>query len=302
MGVVGQLVKNLEERVGLGGLPDAFLEVGGGVEEVAAADNVHEGVQESVEVTGGRVGEEVDALLKGLVAELPHLVPGGGNSPALFLKEAGVVEQAAGGVEHGGEVGLAVVVGVGGGSVGEALDDLVADGDIFAGDGHVEHVGDVGDELVVDELLGQAGFTAGGQVDDVGVVAALHGSADDVLEVALDGELNRDAGLGGEGVADLLPHSGIGLLVGALKSGYLDGGGGLAGAALGGSRIAGPGRGRVPAAGGEGKDHYQRQSKGKQLLQIHLHFPPCKNSLKYKCQYMVLLASLLRQVYRFPTR
>ena len=49
----------------------------------------------------------------GLVAQRPHLLPGGGNGPALFFKETGVVEQAAGRIEHGGEIGLAITIGVG---------------------------------------------------------------------------------------------------------------------------------------------------------------------------------------------
>src|SRR5699024_6916440 len=96
---------------------------------------------------------------------------------------AGVVEEAAGRVEHRGEVGLAVAVGVGQAGLGEAAGDLLADSDVLTRDGHGQNVGDVGNVLVLDELLGQAGFTAGGQVDDVGVLAALHGGADDVLKV-----------------------------------------------------------------------------------------------------------------------
>ena len=45
--------------------------------------------------------------------------------------------------------------------------------------------------VVLDELLGQAGLTAGGQVDDVGELAALHGGADDVLQVLVDSRARR---------------------------------------------------------------------------------------------------------------
>ena len=107
------MVDDVEAGLSSLGVPDALGVVGGVVEEVGAAGLVHQSVEESVKVTGGGVGEEVDALCHGLVAQLPHLIPGGGDFPALFLKEARVVEQAAGGVEHGGEVGLAVGVGVG---------------------------------------------------------------------------------------------------------------------------------------------------------------------------------------------
>ena len=61
-----------------------------------------------------------------LVAQCPHLVPGLGHVPALFFQETSVVEQAAGTVEHGGQIGLAVAVGVGQGGVGKAAGDLLA--------------------------------------------------------------------------------------------------------------------------------------------------------------------------------
>ena len=254
--------------------------MGGVIEEVGAAGLVHQGVEESVKVTGGGVGEEVDALFHGLVAELPHLIPGGGDFPALFLKEALVVEEAAGAVEHGGEVGLAVGVGVGARAVvHEALDDLVADSDVLTGDGHGQNVGDLGDVLVLDELLGQAGLTAGGQVDDVGELAALHGGADDVLEVLVDNELDVDAGLSREGVADFLPHAGVCLLIAGSQSRHGDGhvgsggrvvagGGGVS--VLGGG-IAGGGLSRS-ASGKNAQSQHEHEEKRKEFLHFHSSF------------------------------
>src|SRR5699024_9900457 len=114
----------------------------------------------------------------------------------------------AGRVEHGGEIGLAVAIGVGEGGLGEAAGNLVGDNGVLAGHGHGEHIGDVEDVLILDELLGQAGFTTGGQMDDVGIVAALHGGADDVFQVAVDNQVNVDASGLGEGVGDLRPDIG----------------------------------------------------------------------------------------------
>ena len=57
-------------------------------------------------------------------------------------------------------------------------------------------------------------------MDDVGVIAALHRGADDVLQVLVGGQLNGDAGLLGEGVGHLLPHLGA---VGGLDGRHLDG-------------------------------------------------------------------------------
>src|SRR5699024_4651417 len=168
----------------------ALLVVGGLVEELGAAADVHQGVEESVKVAGGGVSKEVGAGSGGCVAQGPHLVPGLGHLPAVLGQEAGVVEQAAGAVEHGGQVGLAVAVGVGQRGIGKAAGDLVAHHRVLAGHGHAQHVGDVGDQVALDELLGQGGLAAGGQVDDVGVIAALHGGADDVLEVLVGGQLD----------------------------------------------------------------------------------------------------------------
>ena len=180
--------------------------MGGLVEELRAAGSVHQRIEEGVEVAGSGVGEQVGALSGSLVAQRPHLVPGLGHVPALFLQETGVVEQAAGAVEHGSQIGFAVAVGVGQGGVGKAAGDLLAHLLALAGHGHAQHIGDVGNQVALDELLGQGSFTAGGQMDHVGVVAALHGGTDDVLQLFVGGQVHLDAGLGGKGLGDLFPH------------------------------------------------------------------------------------------------
>jgi len=43
-------------------------------------------------------------------------------------------------------------------------------------------------------------------MDHIGVVAALHGGADDVLQLFVGGQVHLDAGLSGKGLGDLLPH------------------------------------------------------------------------------------------------
>ena len=75
-------------------------------------------------------------------------------------------------------------------------------------------------QVALDELLGQGSLTAGSQMDNVGVVAALHGGADDVLQLLVGGQVHLDAGLGGKGLGDLLPHLSA---VAGLDGGYLDG-------------------------------------------------------------------------------
>ena len=49
--------------------------------------------ERGVEVAGGGVSKQGDVLSGGLVAQGPHLVPGGGDGPALLRKETGVIEQ-----------------------------------------------------------------------------------------------------------------------------------------------------------------------------------------------------------------
>jgi len=206
VGVGGQLCHDIKAGLCLGGVPDAFFVVGSLVEEVGATCGVHQRIEEGVEVAGGGVGEQVGALSGSLVAQCPHLVPGLGHVPALFLQETGVVEQAAGAVEHGSQIGLAVAVGVGQRGVGKAAGDLLADFLALAGHGHAQHVGDVSDQVSLDELLREGSLTAGGQMDHIGVIAALHGGADDVLQLLVGGQVYLDAGLGGKGLGDLLPH------------------------------------------------------------------------------------------------
>ena len=149
------------------------------VEEVGAACCIHQRIEERIKVAGGGVSEQVGALRSRLVTQFPHFIPCGGHIPAFFFQEASVVEQAAGAVE------LAL-----------------------AGHGHAQHVGDVSDQIALDELLGQSSFTAGSQVDHVGVIAALHGGADDIFQVLVGGQFHLDASLGGKGFGDFLPHLG----------------------------------------------------------------------------------------------
>ena len=208
VGVGGQLGHDIKAGLCLRGVPDALGVVGGLVEELGAACCVHQSIEESVEVAGGGVGEQVSALSLCLFAQLPHLVPGLGHIPALFLQEASVVEQTAGAVEHGGQIGLAIAVGVGERSVGKAAGDLLADLLALAGHGHAQHVGDVSDQITLDELLGQSSFTTGSQVDHIRVIAALHGGADDIFQVLVGGQFHLDARLGGKGFGDFLPHLG----------------------------------------------------------------------------------------------
>ena len=220
VGVGSQLCHDIKAGLCFGGVPDAFFVVGSLVEEVGAACGVHQRIEEGVEVAGGGVGEQVGALSGSLVAQCPHLVPGLGHVPALFLQETGVVEQAARAVEHGSQIGLAVAVGVGQGGVGKAACDLLAHLLALAGHGHAQHIGDIRDQVALDELLGQGSLTAGSQVDHVGVIAALHGRSDDILQLLVGGQLHLDAGLGGKGLSDLLPH--ISAIAG-LDGGDLDG-------------------------------------------------------------------------------
>ena len=224
--------------------------MGGLVEELRAAGSVHQRIEEGVEVAGGGVGEQVGALGSSLITQFPHFIPSGGHIPALFLQETGVVEQAAGAVEHGSQIGFAVAVGVGQGGIGEAAGDLLAHLLALAGHGHAQHIGDVGDQVALDELLGQGSLTAGGQMDHVGVVAALHGGADDIFQILVGGQVHLDAGLGGKGISDFLPHLGT---VSGLNGGDLDGHvlSGSSGRCSGRRCRAGSGRAGRTAAGGQ---------------------------------------------------
>ena len=121
-------------------------------------------------------------------------------------------------------------------------------------------------------------------MDHVGILSALHGGPDDVLQTLVGGELHLDAGLGGEGVTDLLPHAGIGILVAGGQGGHTDGhvaggvvGGGLGGLAGLGHGGAGAGSGGslaavVGAAGEQGRGQGKRQPQGQDLLQFHFRY------------------------------
>ena len=121
-------------------------------------------------------------------------------------------------------------------------------------------------------------------MNDVGELAALHGGPDDVFQVLVLSELHLDAGLSGKGVADLLPHGGVGVGVAGGQGGHADGhvaggvvGGGLRGLAGLGHRGAGAGSGGslaavVGAAGEQGRGQGKRQPQGQDLLQFHFRY------------------------------
>ena len=170
---------------------------------------------------------------------------------------------------------MAVAIGVGDAGVGEAADDLVRDLGALAGNGHVQHVGQVGEQLLLDELLGQALLTAGSQVDNVGIIASLHLGIDDVLQILVGDQGDVGAGLSGEGVADLLPDLGA---VSGLDGGDLQGltlqqlavNGGLDGRVGGIHHGIGRGGGGLDrglgATGQDSQEHDQDQAQCKDLL------------------------------------
>ena len=196
--------------------------MGGLLEESVSADGVHQAVEESVEVAGGGIGEERDPLRLGLLAQLPHFIPGLGNLPALLLEEAGVVEQTAGAVEHGHEIGFTVGIGLGERGVQEAGEDLILHLDVFARHGHLQDGGQIPQRVVLGHGFGQGQGSAGGQVYHIGVVARLHVRADNVFQILVDGQFDGNAFVFRfESGLDLLPHIGA---VSGFQSRYLQGG------------------------------------------------------------------------------
>ena len=87
-------------------------------------------------------------------------------------------------------------------------------------------------------------------MDDVRIITALHGGADDIFQILVGGQLHLDAGLGGKGIGDFLPHLGT---VSGLNGGDLDGHvlSGSSGRCSGGRSRAGSGRAGRTAAGGQ---------------------------------------------------
>ena len=208
VGVGGQFGHDVKAGLCFGSVPDAFFIMGRLVEEVGAACCIHQRIKERIKVAGGGVSEQVGALRSRLVTQFPHFIPCGGHIPAFFFQEPCVVEQTAGAVEHGSQIGLAIAVRVGKRSIGKAAGDLLADFLALTGNRHAQHIGDVSDQIALDELLGQSSFTTGSQMDYIRVIAALHGGADDIFQVLVGGQFNLDARLGGKGFGDFLPHLG----------------------------------------------------------------------------------------------
>ena len=113
-------------------------------------------------------------------------------------------------------------------------------------------------------------------MDDVGIVAALHGGADDVFQVAVDNQVNVDASGLGEGVGDLRPDIGA---VSGLDGGNLDGGGfrrvsgvGGIGGISGVGGVAGVGggvAGIVGAASKHGDNQHQSEEQRKDFFEFH---------------------------------
>ena len=264
LGVLGQLGNNVEAGLGLLGVPDAFFITRGLVEELGAARRVHQSVEESVEVTGGGVGKQADAFGLRLVAQLPHLIPGGGHFPALFFQQAGVIEQAAGAVEHGCQIRFAVAIRIGQGGIREATRNFILHLDVLTGHRHVQHIGNVQNAVVFNERFGQSRLAARGQMDDVGIIAGLHTRTDNILQLLVGRQFNRNAGVGSlKRRAHFFPHVAA---IGRLDGGHLQRL--LSGRRRAASRGAGACRRRrrragAAAAGEQGERHGEHQHNAK---------------------------------------
>ena len=238
------------------------------IEELLAACLIHQRVEECIKVTSGGVSKQRDALGSSLVAQLPHLIPSGRDFPALLLEQALVVEQAAGRVEHRCQIGLTIRVRVGGRViVYKAGDDLFAHGYFLAGNGHGQHIGDLGDVLILDELLGQASLTANCQMDDIRILAALHCGADVILELLVSDKLYLNTGLLGKGVADLLPDF---RAVAGLDRSNLDGAASGRLFAVSAALLIGC----ATASGQQAQGHRSCQRQAENFLSLHHSFLP----------------------------
>ena len=119
-------------------------------------------------------------------------------------------------------------------------------------------------------------------MDDVGVLAALHGGADDVLKVLVGDEFDLDAGGLGEGRADVGPHLSA---VGGLDGRYLDGAGGL-------DNVAAVVRSGAVLSGGRGGISGGRAAGGKDAQGKHENEYECKEFLHFHSSFLKIRGSL----------
>ena len=270
MGVGSQLIQDVQQSLAVLGIPRAFFIGGDSIEELGTADSVHQSEHERIVVAGGGVGEQSDALSLSGLAQFPHLVPSGGNFPALVLEQLSVVEQATGRVEHGSHVGNAITVGSNNVVVGEAASDLFRNLNGLAGDGQGQSVGQGVQSVSLNQLLGQTSGTAGSQMDNIGEFAVLHGTGQDVLQVLVGGQLDLDAGLSFESSGNVNPDL---RTVSGLDGSNLDGhrlssGGISSGSVCLGS--LGSGRSGRTAASDQRKSHGKAQQHSNDLLHLNI--------------------------------
>ena len=206
MGVGSQLVQDVQQGLAVLGIPCTLLIGGDGIEEIGTADSVHQSEHESIVVASGGVSEQINAFSLSSLAQSPHLVPGGGNCPALILEQLCVVEQAAGRVEHGSHVGHAVAVGSNDVVVGKAAGNLIRNLNGLAGDGQCQSVGQGVQSVGLNQLLSQASGTAGSQVNNIREFTVLHGAGQNIFQVLVGGQLNLDAGLSFESSGNISPN------------------------------------------------------------------------------------------------
>ena len=126
----------------------------------------------------------------------------------------------------------------------------------ITGNGQGQGVGQEMQSVSLNQLLSQASGTAGSQVNNIGVLAILHGAGQNVFQVLVGGQLNLDAGLFFESGSNICPNL---RTVSGLNSSNLNGGAFFNCGSIGLSFF-------LSAASSQGHNHNQSQQKCNDLL------------------------------------
>ena len=177
------------------------------IKEFRTTYGIHQCIEECIEVTSCRVGKQINALCLCLFAQLPHFIPSTRNRPALFFQKTGIVKQTARRIEHRHEVGLAITVGIGQRGICKTTCDFIRNLDILTRNLHRQYIGNILNEISLDELFSQSSLTTGCQMNNVWIITALHGRSDHVFQLLIGGQLHLDSRFCCKCLANFAPHS-----------------------------------------------------------------------------------------------
>ena len=135
MRIPSQLVQNIQQLLAIPGVPCVCLIGRNRFGELRATDGMHQCQQKCITVVRCGISKQSDILLRRRISQDPHLIPGSRQGPAFLPEQFCIVNQSAGRIEHGCQIGFSVTVRRNALVVAEASGNFLRGFHILAGNG-----------------------------------------------------------------------------------------------------------------------------------------------------------------------